>query len=318
MIVAAGESLIDLVVDSAGVITPRAGGSPYNTARAISRLGGACDFLGRFADDRFGVLLRSGLLDDGVRLVCPEPVDAPTTLALAEIGEQGNASYHFYMSETAAAMLTEADARRALELLAAPADGLPVLHIGSLGLVMEPIGSAIEALVAALPSHVMLSIDPNCRPLAVADEAAYGSRLAGLVRRADVVKVSDADLAYLSPGLPSEAAAGSLLEGGAAAVLITRGSEPAMAVTQSGRVEVPVPKVRVADTIGAGDSFGGAFLAWWAHQGLGRDDVRNLNALESAVSVAVSVAAVTCQRVGADPPRLGELSDEAREAWDRR
>jgi fructokinase len=318
MIITAGESLIDLVVDSAGVITPSAGGSPYNTARSISRLGGTCAFLGRFGNDRFGRLLRSGLLDDGVRLVCPEPIDAPTTLALAEIGEGGEAAYHFYLAETAAAMVSAADALLAIDLLAASATRTRAVHVGSLGLAMEPVAGSLETLIGTLPADVLVTMDPNCRPMAIADEDAYKRRLIRLSSRVDVIKVSDADLAYLSPGESTERAARSLLSGGVGAVIVTRGSEPAQAITLEGSVEVPVPAIRVVDTIGAGDSFGGAFLAWWVNQGLGRDEVRDLGALETALSVATAVAAMTCQRVGADPPRLRELDDRTREAWRRR
>jgi fructokinase len=302
VILVAGESLIDLLIDEDGTITPSPGGGPFNTARAIARLGEPCAFLGRFADDRFGRLLRSRLVDDGVAVACPEPVTAPTTLALAELGNDGQAEYRFYLNGTAAAMLTPDDARRGMQ------SRPRAVHVGTLGLVAEPMADSIEALVAALPPDVLLMVDPNCRPDAISDEARYRGRLARILHRADVVKVSHDDLAYLMPGVPSVEAARSMHATGVTAVLLTCGSNPTVVSTARGEISVAVPPARVVDTVGAGDVFGGAFLAWWSRMGLGREDVGDLEALRGAVAVAARAASLTCERAGADPPRLEELA----------
>jgi fructokinase len=136
-----------------------------------------------------------------------------------------------------------------------------------------------------------------------------------LLTRADVVKVSEDDLAFIVPGESADDAARSLLNHGPMVILLTRGSEPATAITAAGRVEVPVPQVRVADTIGAGDSLGGAFVAWWMHRGLSRPQVADMRLLHEGLGFATAVATVTCQRVGADPPRLADLDAAARDSW---
>jgi fructokinase len=301
VILVAGESLMDLLVDEDGTIAPRPGGGPFNTARAIARLGEPCTFLGRFADDRFGRLLQSRLVDDGVGVACPEPVAAPTTLALAELGSDGQAEYRFYFDGTAATMLTPDDVRRSMQ--ARPR----AVHVGTLGLVLEPMADSIEGLVAALPPDVLLMVDANCRAGAISDEAGYRRRLARILRRADVLKVSHDDLAYLVPGVPSLEAARSMRASGATAVLLTWGPNPTVVITARGEISVAGPPARVVDTVGAGDVFGGAFLAWWSRMGLGREDVGGLEALRGAVAVAARAAALNCERVGADPPRLAEL-----------
>jgi fructokinase len=150
-------------------------------------------------------------------------------------------------------------------------------------------------------------LDPNCRPGVVEDEEAYRARLWRVLAHTDVVKVSDDDLAWLDPGTPAVDAARALLEPGAAAALLTRGAEGAIVVTASEAVRVPAPRVEVVDTIGAGDAFGGGFLASWRRGGLPRERLASLDAVVAATEFACLVAARTCERRGASPPRLDEL-----------
>jgi fructokinase len=151
-------------------------------------------------------------------------------------------------------------------------------------------------------------IDPNCRPEAIADRDAYQERLWRILRRADVVKVSTEDVSYLYPGVPGHGAAPALLEHGPGLVLLTDGPRPARAFLPGKEISVDVPKVQVVDTIGAGDAFGGAFLAWWAGNNLGRLALRDGEAVRDALQAAAEVASLTCARAGAEPPWLAELT----------
>jgi fructokinase len=296
-----GEALIDLVVDDEGTVTACPGGGPFNTARTLGRLGAATTFLGRLSGDAFGRKLRVSLGRDGVFLGVPELTAAPTTLAVADIGPDGAASYAFHMAGTAAADLDYPALCDALP------DGLAAVHVGSLSLVMEPIASGVERLMADLPPDVLVMVDPNCRPAAIRDRDAYLDRFEGMMHRADAVKVSVEDLDYLCPGVPAEVAATTLLGEKLALVLVTDGSHPARAFFPTGEVAVSVPSVEVADTIGAGDAFGGAFLAWWSANGLGRHDLRLEGPIREALRAAAAVAAQTCTRAGAQPPWLAEM-----------
>ncbi|HEV2374005.1 MAG TPA: carbohydrate kinase [Streptosporangiaceae bacterium] len=308
MIAVAGEALIDLVVDHDGRIGAQPGGGPFNTARTIGRLGLAPTFLGRLSADSFGHMLRVRLDQDGVTLAVPQLVDAPTTLAAVEVGTDGAPRYRFYLDGTSATALEYPLASAALP------PGLTALHAGSLALVMEPIATSIERLLARdVPPETLVMVDPNCRPEAVTDQPGYRSRLTRILRRADVVKVSMEDLAYLSPGVPSHAAAAALLGSGPALVLLTDGPRPARALMPGHEVSVEVPAVVVADTIGAGDAFGGAFLAWWHRNGFTRSALQQPGPVREALRAAVEVASVTCTRVGAEPPWLTEVSD--RPGW---
>jgi fructokinase len=272
------------------------GGGPFNTARALGRLGLSVAYLGRLSNDRFGDRLAALLAGDGVLLDAVVRTDDPTTLALAEVGAGGHATYRFYDRGTSAPGLTEADA------LAAPTPAY--LHVGTLGLVLEPMAAALEALVDRLAGNALVMLDPNIRPALPVDRA----RLARVLAGADVVKVSDDDLAWLSPGTPPVEAARGLLDGGPSVVLLTRGPGGAVAVTRSGATEVPAPAVDVIDTIGAGDAFSGGWLGYWSEHGHGRAELADNEEVLAATQFACLVAALTCARAGASPPRRDEVA----------
>jgi fructokinase len=298
MIVVGGEALVDLVIDPDGSVTAKLGGGPFNAARAIGRLGSDVAFLGALSRDRFGTLLHGQLLRDDVDDSLVEFTELPTTLASAELDERGAATYHFYLSETAAPNL---------HLLPLP-DGVSILHVGTLGMVLEPMATTLEAIVASIGSGVLVLLDPNCRPGVTSDRVGYLARLDRMLRRADVVKVSTDDLDFIAPDDHS-AGVRMLLDGGAQVVLHTDGGRSVHVHWADDEVVVPVPAVEVVDTIGAGDAFGGAFAAWWDQAGLGRHELRDHEAVRAAVAAAVEVAAVSCTRVGAQPPRRAELGD---------
>jgi fructokinase len=294
VIVVAGEALVDLVPDGAA-LRPLPGGGPYNAARAAARLGADVAFLGRISDDALGGMLRAGLAEDGVDLRYVVETTDPTTLALAHVGADGGAKYTFYVDGTSAPGLTDTDAARVL-------GGVDVLCVGTLGLVFEPSAGALERLVATMAPEVLVVVDPNCRPAAVSDEGAYRARLERVLARADVVKASAEDLEWLVPGARPEEAMRTLLRPGATGV-VTLGGDGALVVpARSGAraFAVPAPRVEVVDTIGAGDAFLGALLAR-------RPAPDDPDALREAVAFACAVAARTCERAGADPPRAVEL-----------
>jgi len=303
MITVTGEALIDLVFDGDGCPRPRPGGGPFNTARTIGRLGLAPAFLGRLSQDSFGRQLRARLDQDGVTLAVPQLADAPTTLAVVDVDAAGAPRYRFYLAGTSSAALEYPLLTSALP------DGMTALHTGTLALVMEPIATSIERLITTdLPPGALVMIDPNCRPSAITDKPAYQARLSRILRRADVIKVSVEDLGYLYPEATGRAAAAALLDQGPRLVLVTDGPRPARAFLPGQEMSVDVPAVSVVDTIGAGDAFGGAFLAWWSGNELTKADLQRPGPVRSALEAAAEVASITCTRAGAEPPWLGELT----------
>ncbi len=185
-----------------------------------------------------------------------------------------------------------------------------MLHVGTLGLVMEPVAVALEAVVEAVAESALVMIDPNCRPSFIADRDSYRRGLAATLRHSHVVKVSGDDLEYLEPGVELTAAARTLLAEGPQVALVTLGGDGALIVTADAEEQVAAPKITVVDTIGAGDAFGGGFLASWQLKGLTREALADRDAVREATRFACVVAARTCERAGASPPRLAELDGD--------
>ena len=231
---------------------------------------------------------------------------------------EGSAEYRFYLAGTSAADLGYS------ELAAAIPNGVAALYAGGLGLVPRPAATSLERLLlaggdpASTETASLVMIDPNCRPSAILDRNAYLARLARIFRRADIIKASAEDLAYMYPGLPAVAAARALLAFGPALVLVTDGPQAARAFLAGSpagparEVIAAIPPVTVVDTIGAGDAFGGAFLTWWIRNALTRADLASPDLVGTALRAAAEVASLTCTRPGADPPRLADVR------WPRR
>jgi fructokinase len=296
-IVVGGEALVDLVPGQTDALMAHPGGGPYNTARTIGRLEQPVAYLGRISTDRFGTRLRNELVADGVSLDAVVDTDDPTTLALAEIDPAGGASYRFYADGTSVPGLTTA----------VLPDAPSMLHVGSLGLVFEPTAATLEGLVEERSGAALVAIDVNCRPLAIDDPDTYRARIDRMLAHCHLLKASDDDLAYLEPKRSPVDAARALLALGPRVALVTRGGEGSIVVTPDAEIAVPAVEVDVVDTIGAGDAYGGAFLAWWRRRGLGMDDLGEVETVVEATRFASLVAAKTCERAGAVPPRLPEV-----------
>ena len=307
MITVAGEALIDLIVDPAGHVDPRLGGGPFNVTRAVARLGQPVAFLGRLSGDRFGQLIRADLARHGVRIAVETPSAEPTTLALVDLDPAGVPSYHFYLDGTSAAAMGPGEA--------VLPEGTTALHVGSLCLVMEPVGTSTEQMAVSAPGTVTVMLDPNCRPVAIASRQAYLDRLTRILHRADLVKVSTEDLAYLYPGQDAAAAAADMLARGPACVVVTDGGAPVRVFTGGQQIRADPPAAPVVDTVGAGDAFGGAFLTWWIGNGLVRADLADPEPVRQATQAAILAAVVTTTRRGAEPPWAYELAGHDGWRW---
>ncbi|MCC5947778.1 MAG: hypothetical protein JJT89_04910 [Nitriliruptoraceae bacterium] len=315
MIVVAGEALIDLAPRGDRLL-PLPGGSPYNVAVGLGRMGVGTHYLGALSTDGFGQRLVARLEAEGVGLTHAPRTDAPTTLAVVHLDAQGRASYGFYLDATSASDLRPT-AVADLEAWAADADQERVaLHVsfGAIGLADDPTGTTLAALLAAARTRGRTSLDPNVRPNVFAaggGRADYARRMDELVTTVDLVKTSDEDLQLLHPDATWDATATRWAAAGAALVVVTRGPDGAVAIRPDGRrIEVAGDTVEVVDTVGAGDAFTTGLLTWLDDRGV--DDDAALRALDDgdvrdALRFARRVAAITCTRAGSDPPRRDEL-----------
>lgn len=302
MIVVCGEALIDIVTDGDGTLRAMPGGGPFNTARALARLEVPASFLGRVSTDGFGRLLARRLDEDGVDLSMTVRGPEPTTLAVAEVDGDGRAKYQFYFEGTSAPNLTSAMLPERL------GPDVIALHVGTLGLVLEPMASTLLDLVSREGANRLVMVDPNVRPALVKDHDGYCARVKALMAGCTIVKASDADVAWLFPGRDLEAAANEILSWGPRLVVVTLGADGAFGVVRGAQKRVCAPAVEVVDTIGAGDAFGAAVLAWLRDRGVvGPDLCLAADELQSALDFACKVASLTCARAGAEPLWRAEL-----------
>lgn len=307
MILVCGEALIDVLENGDGSQHQAAGGGPFNSARALARLGVPTAFLGHLSTDTYGLELASLLRSDGVNLDMTTIGPEPTTIAIANLDGDGLAEYEFLVEGTSAPNLTMAMVPEQLS-----AD-INALHIGTLGLALEPMASTLAALIRRETGGRLIMLDPNIRPIAAADPM-YRERLESVIPLSTIVKASVGDLAWLYPDLDYKSAAQRMLEIGVRLVVVTLGIDGAFAATKDSIVAVTAPAVNVVDTVGAGDTFGGALLARVYDYDLVRPDLTlDIVQVESALRFACLAASITCSRAGADPPYRSELPpDETR------
>jgi fructokinase len=294
-----GESVVDVVRTLSGNLHEYAGGSAANVAVALARLGRPTRLATSFARDRHGEMIASHLERAGGEQACDPAAVDHTSTAQATLGTEGAASYTF-----------DIDWR----LLPVPDDEDPlVAHTCSLGAVLPPGADDVLALLTRLRDRATVSYDVNARPAVTGTGPDVAARVERMVAVTDLVKASDEDLEVLYPGRPHVESAAALLALGPAAVVVTRGAEGALWLDRVGSVEVEPRPVRVADTIGAGDTFGAALIdALWEHGRLGAEGRPALSALPrdevtDVLEHAARAAAVTVSRPGADPPYRHEL-----------
>ena len=308
MIVVAGEALVDLAPRGEQLL-PLPGGSPYNVAVGLARLESEVAYLGGLSNDGFGQIMADRLRAEGADLALVAWTDAPTTLAVVHLDDDGRASYGFYLDGTAAASLRESD-------LPPLPDGA-ALHIsmGAIGLQYDPAGRTLAALIAREHGRRFVSFDPNIRPSAIAgDVADYATTMEEVVADLTLVKVSDEDLQLLYPDRDPIEVARTWAGSGPSLVVVTRGPDGAVALAPEGEpIAVPGESVQVVDTVGAGDAFTSGLLTWLdRHDALSDAGLRALSAgqIEAALVFARHVAAITCTRAGSEPPHAAELTSE--------
>ena len=289
-VLVAGEALID-VIHSGDASREHPGGSPANVALGLARLGVPVAFLTALGRDDRGDAIAERLVRDGVDILPESWLLPATSSAEATLQPDGSAQYAFDIVWTLA------------ETLELPA--MRHIHVGSISAFLAPGADRIEHLVLTADDDVTVSVDPNIRADLVGDPHAARERFERLAARADLVKLSDEDAQFLYPER-SEAGTGAALASGGAIVAVTRGAAGSLLVSGDTLVEVEPIHVDVADTVGAGDSYMAALLAWLLTGSLHRRP-RTAEELAAAGAFAARAAAITASRAGAEPPRSAEL-----------
>jgi fructokinase len=308
MILCCGEALIDMIptATKAGPdgFVPHCGGAVYNTAIALGRLGVRTGMLTGLSSDMFGQQLASGLKSSHVDASHVILSDRPTTLAFVRLVD-GHATYEFFDENSAGRMVTPED-------MPALTGEVTALYFGGISLACEPGADAYAVLLERGASERAVMLDPNIRPAFIRDIDRYRRRLDRMIALADIVKVSDEDLNWITPEpLSLREKVDRLLAKGPSLVILTRGGEGATGYLVSGdEVQVPALKAEITDTVGAGDTFNAGVLAKLSELGqLHKPGLAALSPeiLSETLAHGARVAAITVSRAGANPPWAGEL-----------
>lgn len=306
MIVVSGETVVDLfsetAADGATVFRPVNGGSPFNTALGLARLGVPTGFLWALSTDLFGVRFAAALKEAAVAPQWTLSTTRPSTLSFVDLS--GPSPAYTFLDEGTAGRLFDPEEAPPLS------DDVAVLHVGSYVLATEPNGSRLEKLVEKEAGKRLISIDINIRPSLVTDPVAYRARLTRLIALASIVKASDEDLAWFAPGRSALEVAEGWIAGGAALAVVTLGAEGSLAVCREAVAQRPVKPVEVVDTVGAGDSFMAGLLSGLYRRGfLTRERLEDLTLSDIATVAdeAATIAAIVCGRRGPAMPWRSEV-----------
>ncbi len=292
---------MDVIQNGDGTQRAVPGGGPFNTARALARLGVPTSFLGHLSNDQFGLELAELLRSDGVNLDLATVGAEKTTIAIADVDSQGLAEYEFMVQGSSAPQLTLQTLPERLS------SEVNAVYLGTLGLVLEPMASTLVELIHREQSARMMMLDPNVRAGLIPDDV-YRERLRDAASHSTIVKASEDDLAWMFPGVGYRDAAEQLLGYGVRLVVVTFGASGSFGAHRDLRIRVDAVPVRVVDTIGAGDAFGAALLAWLHdHECVSRNLALAPDQLHAALQYAAAAAAITCSRAGADPPWKREM-----------
>ena len=293
----AGEILIDLIPEGVNR-KPIVGGGPANTAKALAKLGINTQFIDGISTDQYGQMAKKELITAGLKLDYVKYSDKPTCLATVSISDSGSASYEFVIENTATFDFTS-------EWLPNPQTDRPsLLHVGTLATVIEPGSSVLVEWAQSVVKVAPIVFDPNIRPAVINDRAQYVAQVERWVAISSAVKVSDEDVRWLYPSLKIEQVVNNWLKKGPSLVVVTYGNKGLTGYRKSEMVSAEAVKVKVVDTVGAGDTVGAVLV-----EAIVKDGLASLTGsrLETMLKRAAKAAAITVSRVGANPPTSEEL-----------
>ena len=303
-ILAIGEALIDVVMTHEQPDFPVEipGGSPANVALTLGRLNRPVALATWIGLDERGRLIDFHMNDSGVHVTAASRGASHTSTALARLDESGAASYTFDLEWAPTPPIKVPDTAQ-------------ILEAGSISTIIEPGASAVLDALTRGREHALVCFDPNARPSIMGEPEAALASIERFIALADVVKVSDEDIEWLTGGAPIDEAVERWLGMGPSLVVVTRGKHGSDVATASGLRFTKTPSdVPVVDTVGAGDSFmGGIIDAMWGmglRGGEARETLRTLpeEQVRAIIDRASAVSDVTVSRKGANPPWAHELS----------
>ena len=292
-----GEVLIDLIPEGVDR-KPVVGGGPANTAKSLAKLGIDTQFIDGISTDGYGQMAKDELVSAGVKLDYVKYSEKPTCLAIVSLSDSGSATYEFVIENTATFDFNS-------KWLPEPQTDLPsLLHIGTLATVIEPGASVLFEWAKSSAKVAPIVFDPNIRSAVISDRDKYVMQVDRWVSISSAIKASDEDIKWLYPFLEIEQVVNDWLTKGPSLIMVTYGDKGLTGYRKSEMVSVDAVKVKVADTVGAGDTVGAILVEAIVKDGL--DSLAGVR-LETMLKRAAKAAAITVSRVGANPPTSEEL-----------
>ena len=293
----AGEVLIDLIPNG-NTSKPIVGGGPANTAKALARVGVDTQFIDGISTDDYGLMIKDELLTSGIKLDYVKYSDKPTCLAKVSLDKKGSASYEFVIEGTATFDFSQ-------QWLPNPAQLKPsLLYTGTLATIIEPGASELFTWAQSVAKSAPIVFDPNIRAAVMDDRKIYLSQVERWVAISSAVKVSQEDLTWLYPSLEIDQIVDNWLTLGALLVVVTFGDQGLAAYRFGEKIKVDAIKVKVVDSVGAGDTVGAILV-----EAIVKDGLASLSGrpLEMMLKRAAKAAAITVSRAGANPPTSEEI-----------
>lgn len=304
MILCCGDALIDMIANAqTGAYMPVVGGGIFNLACGVAGLSGQAALASGLSQDPFGDMLRRELSERNVDIsACFETPDL-TPLAFVDL-QEGQACYRFYQSQTA---LDIAETQSLPQL----DSKIRLAHFGGISLCAASSGVYYHKLLEALSPDCLVSCDPNVRRDFISDEVGYRKRMDHFLKRADILKISDEDFNWLYPDAEIDQFADRKLSAREGLIIYTQGAGDIHIYHRQFTIRLPVPKVKIVDTIGAGDSLWAGILYQLQRQDLlSGTDLAGLSEMQcqEILSFALKVCQFTLSKTGAVMPGLSDLN----------
>jgi len=302
-----GEALYDVFIDPMNAdvrrkvdLTAKPGGSPFNVAIGLARLGCPSYLATELALDTLGRNLEAKLRAEGVHCDFLRRTAKATPLAMVDVDATGTPTYAFHGLD---GLLFYPD----MSVVKKHWKELVGIHVGSIPIVSRSSSEPLLALLSEAPAKVLVSFDPNVRLTVEPDVDRWRQAVDRFRAHAHMIKVSEEDIVNLfGRDADQERIAESWLTHHCSLVAVTRGAFGATYYSRhSGKITVEAIPVVVADTVGAGDSFQAAMMAWLLenrHASPAELAALSPAQLRTLGQFAAQAAAATCRHRGPEFP----------------